>query len=275
VLEQLNEWLSKTTIRINLLAMCYQPADLAEIYKIEQSERITIHQHNRMSCTFARLECQKMFYSSTYKWGILMDDDACLYPHNSSYNMFKEMDDHIEDYRHISAFWPFNPVVYGFNALYKEDPRYEDHHIFIPLVTPKGTMCILRNLQLYGEEPVYNDTDFDMMEDIAFSIKFRYHGHSLYTTANLILKELSHGASFFGAAPKLGGVNDNSIRIANAKRVSKDIIVKYPGLLEETEKGITINQKALIGKCVVGLKKHIIPKDGVYDTSLFDWDVVR
>ena len=266
--QQLTEWLNNTQMNIYILAMQYTDSELATL---PCSNRINIIKSPGLRTTFAHVEVQKLFYESNYKWAVMMDDDACLYPHNSSYNMFAEMDTHIEDYKHITCFFPHNPMVCGFNQLYLDEPRYATHHIFTPLQTAKGTLYALRNLRLYGEEPVYNDTDFDMMDDVAFAIRLQYHGHRLYTTSNLILKELPHNASFFGDNKK----DDNTARIAKAKAASKLIVAKYPDLLIETKKGITIDQTILRNKQVIGPKKHFIPKNGIYDNTLFDWDSTR
>lgn len=266
--KQLSEWLANTSMNIYILAMQYYDADLL---LLPISDRLHIIRSPGLKTTFAHVEVQKLFYMSKYKWAVMMDDDACLYPHNSSYNMFAEMDTHIEDYKHITCFYPHNPMVSGFNQLYIDEPRYATHHIFTPLQTAKGTLYVLKNLQLYSEEPVYNDTDFDMMDDVAFAIRLQLKGHKLYTTANLILKELPHNASFFGDNKK----DDNTLRIAKAKLASKLIVHKYSGLLSETPKGITIDQTVLRHKYVVGAKKHFIPKYGIYDNTLFDWDSIR
>lgn len=259
---QIDEWLANTALPIFVIAMNYTNDELNTIVR----PRVTIIPTESLSCTKARKRCQELFYNSQYKWAVIMDDDAFLYQHNSSYNLFAEMDSHIEDYRHIGAFFPHLPNITGFNGLYKDEPRYATHHIFSKLVMSKGTMCILRNLKLYGEEPIYNDTDFDMMEDVCFGIKLRLAGHQLYTCSNIVLKEYSHGASAFS--------NDNTVRIAKAKVASKLIVEKYP-YLRETPKGITIDQSQLVRKCVNKPKKQIIPKSGVYDNSLFDWDSIR
>lgn len=267
LIHQLNEWISNTSLEIYVLTMNYTDEEASLL----PSERVHLIPTEPLPCTFARKRCQEIFYNSHYKWAVMMDDDALLYPHNSSYNFFKEMDSHIEDYRGITAIYPHMPNINGFNYLYKSEPRYATHHIFTPLVLAKGTLMLLRNLKLYGEEPIYNDTEFTVQEDLAFSIALRVKGHRLFTCSNIVLKEINHGASF-----TVGGTDDqNKKRIADCKVASKRLVEKYPEYLEETTKGVTVDLTKLKGKVVNGLKKEFIPKDGIYDTTLFDWEAIR
>lgn len=266
---QLNEWNTKTDLLLNVVAMNYTDAEISTLPKYN----VNIIPAAPMSCTVARHYCQTLFYQSSYRWGVFLDDDTLLYPHNSSYNMFAEMDTHIEDYCKIGAFYPHNPMTIGFNALYKNEPRYATHHIFAPLIGVKGSMTVVRNFALYGEEPVYNDTDFDMQEDLAFSINLRLAYKRIFTCSNIILKEVDHKASFFGSNAA-DTAEQNKLRIARAKAASKRLVAKYPDLLSETVKGVSVDQSVLKAKFAYGSKKEFIPKDGVYDNTLFDWDSV-
>lgn len=265
--KQLTEWLENSTMNIYILAMNYTDADVLSLPK---DKRIHAIQHGGLTTTFAHVAIQEVFYASNYKWGICLDDDACLYngpQHNSSYNMFAEMDTHIDDYVGIGAFYPLNPMTVGFNAFYAKEPRYADHHIFIRLMTPKSTLYGLRNFRLYGEEPIYNDTDFNHFEDLAFNMNLKMAGHMTYTCPNLILKELNHNASFFGGPDN----KDTSHRTKAAIVVRDQLIAKYPTLLSAREGKANPNMRLFDARYVTGPKELYIPKNGAKEDDLFKW----
>lgn len=252
------EWLANTyNLEIEITAMNWSADEIAQAQDL--GSRIHIDLQPGQLNVQAKNHALRRFYSSTSPWAIVMDDDAMLYPHNSSYAIVDEMMLHIDDYKHIGAFYPHNPMMTGFNSLYRE-ANYKDYHVFSKVIFPKGTMMFLRNFRYYQQEPVYFDEEFNMMEDVAFYTRLLFAGYSAYSCSNIVLKEVNHGCSYF-----------NEDRVNQIRSAGHRIVDKYGDPLAKKKGGLGIDFRGLVSRSNHSQRRCIAKQGKELYTEFFDW----
>lgn len=246
--KQLDWWLKYTDIDINILSMNYKDEDKTK------NERISYYDFPSMKTNKAWYERFKIFYASKYKWGIMLDDDSVLYNapeknYNSAHRIFSEMSEHIEDYNDIGCFFPHNPQKLGFKKIL-ENTLYDFNHIFERNMDLKGSMFVLRNFKLYGEDEIYNDLDFIYCEDTSYAMTLVNAGKTVFKTTNMILNEYSHGASNF--------TNKNN-RTELMKEANQKIAKKYN--IKMKKDSHLLDRTKFLKEKWIGQNKKIIPKN--------------
>ncbi len=212
-LEQLNWWMEKTNVSIAILLSGWSQNDIdsfnvqgngvfdelksrfgdAAIREVEGRPLIT-----------NRIECLEWFYSSTYDWGIMMDDDAILktkYHKSDDITFFDEMAAKGPSaYAGVDIFFPYwdgkdprHPA-----ALWNKAGRdYETNHIFHKNPDLKGSLFVLRNFRKEGRREVFPNPKYDIHgEDTLLATEAMSLGYTVMMCANIVLLELD-GPSYF------------------------------------------------------------------------------
>jgi hypothetical protein len=261
---QIQWWLEKTSITINVIAMNYTDEDF-----LPDNPRLNYMRNPPMKLTPARKVGFDHFYASDYDFAIMMDDDAILYDkpqHNLGPKLFEEMSEQIHLYSGVDVFFPINPQKIGFNPIWNKDPtKYKDNHVFKRSMDLKGSMFVVRNFTKFNKVPVYPDLDFNWQEDTKFAIDCVAEGHTVLQSHNLVLHELSGKASHFAAAAdlRIPRMLDGNTRIAQ----------QYESLgLRMEENSHLLDRKEFMKRCWKNSQtEFVIPRPGSNLANLFDF----
>ncbi|MET7242908.1 hypothetical protein ABZT49_06025 [Methylobacterium sp. EM32] len=212
-LEQLNWWMEKTNVSIAILLSGWSQNDIdsfnvqgngvfdelksrfgdAAIREVEGRPLIT-----------NRIECLEWFYSSTYDWGIMMDDDAILetkYHKSDDITFFDEMAAKGPSaYAGVDIFFPYwdgkdprHPAAFWNKA----GRNYDINHIFHKNPDLKGSLFVLRNFRKEGRLEVFPNPTYDIHgEDTLLATEAMSLGYTVMMCANIVLLELD-GPSYF------------------------------------------------------------------------------
>jgi len=268
---QVKDWLDNTDVKIKIVNMNYHDVDYWHLSNHQPNPRIEYMGDNaQRKLVKARNECLEDFYASSYKWMILMDNDASLYhgpKYNSGFDLIKEMSSQIDLYERIGLFYPHNPQTQGFNGTWNMDPKlYLENHVFAKGFGAKGTMCFMRNFKLYGEKPIWQEHDL-YLADLAFPYELLKHGYPTFKCWNLIMKEMV-------PTGKLSFPGTNEDRAETAAR-EKQFIADFYGF--QIRNGSWNTRDLVKRQWPAGIDKTIVvPKPGrgprttLVGTELFD-----
>lgn len=246
--EQLKWWTDRTQLDITVYAMNYSPGDYFVHPRVTYRDLPKTPTGQAYNLRFEDL------YASDYNYGIMMDDDAILYDHSSSYRMFEEMSSHITDYWDIDVMFPICPARMPFNHLLTKH-KGDVNHIFIPNKSLKGTMYVVKNFRKFSESELYTDPSFTLGEDVQTAFEALCLGKHVYMTPSMVLKEYNHKSSHFVADHNTSGSVDGVI-------VSHKIADKYAGFGLQYD-GSRYNTREFMKKIWPDKKTLLIPKNGV------------
>lgn len=247
--DQLDQWLTHTSIPINVIAMNYREEDR----RIDP--RITYHDLAPRKTSEARYEAFRLFYESGAEWGIIMDNDATLYrdvQHNSAYGLIAEMSKNLAAYRSLGLFFPVNPAKTPFTKLLA-DPVHQENHVFTRNMDLKGSMVFARNFRLAGEPEVWPDTTYDWCEDGKLALDAVARGHTVMRSENIVLREAGSKSSSFAAA-KVD--RKPFMQAANMRMVQE---YGYPLRMDTTAPHL-LDRKAWLTLVWNGEKRLVVPK---------------
>ncbi len=261
---QIQWWLEKTEVPINVIAMNYSDDDFLETHP-----RLNYIINPPMKLTPARKVGFEAFFESDYDFGIMMDDDAILYDkpqHNLGPKLFEEMAAQIHLYTGVDVFFPINPQKIGFNPIWDKNPaKYKDNHVFKRSMDLKGSMFVVRNFRKYSMTEVFPDLDYNWQEDTKFAIDCVAAGHTVLQSHNLVLHELSGKASHFAAAA--------SLRVPRMLEGNTRIAAQYADLgLRMDGDSHLLDRSDFMKACwKYPQTEFVIPRAGSQLTDLFDF----
>jgi len=260
--QQLDFWAEKTDIKMYVVAIQYEPHEYRKDL-VDQGRVEYLIQDRPTLLPEARKICLDHFYASTWRWCMLMDNDAALYhspTHNSGADFVLEMSQQIGLYDRIGMIYPHNPMVAGFRGAWEEKPDlFQNCHVFDKGFAAKGTLVFLRNFPQFGQTPIHKDPNINWMEDVAFAFDVLAAGHPVVKSWNMVLKELVPAGplSFYG---------DISEHSKHMRKANEALITKYGhlGLKFRNETSHSLDTKMMVAKCWPPDidRRIIIPKPG-------------
>jgi len=254
---QVDWFVANTAIHLFIIAMNYDPEDFQQQHV--DAGRVTYLERPPLKLTAARLVGFEHFYASDADWAVMLDNDSTLYSneqHNSGAKIFEEMEKQIRCYDKLDLFYPLNPQVVGFNAIYDEDRHlFDNYHVFIRGAAMKGSMYFMRNFRKAGEREIWPDVSYDFMEDNKLAIDAIAKGKRVFQCPNILLKEDGLSSSSFAT--------DNEVRKANMLEPVKKLVEEYGhlGLQVKPGKPHNLEYKYFYNTCWQRPKREVIAKD--------------
>lgn len=249
--EQLDNWLTHTTLPIHIVAMNYREGDH------RTDPRISYFDRGPLKTAEARTVAFDHFYASEAEWMVMADNDSWLYrdeQHNSSYGLFSEMAAQLERYRNIGVFFPINPQKSPFTELLAGD-LHTDNHVFKRAMDLKGSLFCVRNFRKAGEAELWPDTSFTWCEDGKLAFDAVALGHRVMRCENIVLLEKGLvSSSYAGVAvdrkPHMKTANE---RIA--------ALYAHTGLeMQAGESSHLLDYDKWVKRNLMGSKSLIVPK---------------
>lgn len=232
--EQIDWLLEHTNLPITVVAMNYREEDFIK------DPRITYVVKEKLPVSKARNVAFETFYASDFDYGVFLDDDIVLYTgteekYNSGHRFFEEMNSHIKDYYGIDIITPIHPNIEPFRALWKEDPDFENYHVFKPCPNLIGQFFIMKNFRKFGTKELFADETFEICEDQDLVMNAIASGYKSYKCQNIVCKNIPHKESHFWE----GGQNSTK---TDSEKLD---IVRHMGRMVEKygDEGLVANDK--------------------------------
>ncbi len=269
-LEQLNWWMEKTDVSIAILLSGWsqndidsfnvQGAGVFDELKARFGDAAIREVEGRPLIT-NRITCLEWFYSSTYDWGVMMDDDAILetkYHKSAEITFFDEMAaNEPTAYVGVDIFFPYwdgkdprNPAAFW----NKPGRDYDSNHIFHKNPDLKGSLFVLRNFRKEGRREVFPNPTYDIHgEDTLLATEAMSLGYTVMMCANIVLRELD-GPSYF-EEDRLKNMRAAHMRIAEMYR-HFGLRMKDPA----DPKNKSFDRTEFYDRCWDQLKEQTVPK---------------
>jgi len=180
-------WLLERDMNIVILPQFYDPGDFIYHDKIKYLDNQS--PGKLLYGGGARNILLKDFYNNDNDYALLADNDCIIESVFSGDTFIDEMNLNTDLYKDITlASAASIPVNVGLDHR-KQMRKKDGYHWFIPSVRVHNAFTIFRNIVKDGNEPIYNDSELRVGEDVDFNIKLVLAGYKTYVFGNLIFKE--------------------------------------------------------------------------------------